>query len=136
MSTCGDATAISIRSVICVPILEFTGEPIGAINLDSKSRYTHFTREDLDVLMIVAGQIAFSLQYARLLEKLLDEHRHRFDKEVRHVLHRDRDLEHGALAREAQHLGREVEEAILDPSHQHDGPFDQPRNLAKSVTVE
>jgi adenylate cyclase len=72
-------TDLAIRSVMCVPILEFTGEPIGVINLDSKSRYAHFTSEDLDVLMIVAGQIAFSLQYARILEKLLDEHRQRFD---------------------------------------------------------
>ena len=70
---------LAIRSVMCVPILEFTGEPIGVINLDSKSRLAHFTLEDLDVLMIVAGQIAFSLQYARLLEKLVEEHRQRYD---------------------------------------------------------
>lgn len=70
---------LAIRSVMCVPILSFTGEPIGAINLDSRSRRTHFTSEDLDVLLIVAGQIAFSLQHARLLEKLLDEHQKRIN---------------------------------------------------------
>lgn len=65
---------LSIRSILCVPMIGLEGEVIGVINLDTQNPLAHFTRDDLDLLLAVAGQAALSYESARLqsahLEKL------------------------------------------------------------------
>ena len=63
----------AIWSMMCVPMLGLDGVPTGIISIDSQTRSSHFTHEDLDLLMIVAGQVGLSYENARLLENYLEE---------------------------------------------------------------
>lgn len=64
---------LTIRSMMCVPLLNLEGEPIGIINLDTQNPVKQFTQEDLDLLLAVAGQAALSLESARLLQSHVDK---------------------------------------------------------------
>ena len=57
---------LSIRSILCVPMIGLEGEVIGVINLDTQNPLAHFGRDDLDLLLAVAGQAALSYESARL----------------------------------------------------------------------
>jgi adenylate cyclase len=69
----------AIWSMMCVPMLGLDGMPIGIISIDSQTRAGQFTQEDLDVLMIVAGQVGLSYENARLLENYLEEQKQSLD---------------------------------------------------------
>ncbi len=58
---------LSIRSMMCVPMLGLSEEPIGIINIDTQNPLQQFQEEDLDLLMSVAGQAALSYESARLM---------------------------------------------------------------------
>ncbi|MCH9655278.1 MAG: SpoIIE family protein phosphatase [Planctomycetes bacterium] len=58
---------LSIRSMMCVPMLGLSEEPIGVINIDTQNPVQQFQEEDLDLLMSVAGQAALSYESARLM---------------------------------------------------------------------
>ena len=49
------------------------------------------------------------------------------------VLHREELLM--LLHRGLKHLGRQRQEVLRDPAHQHDGPFDQPRHLGQKPAI-
>jgi sigma-B regulation protein RsbU (phosphoserine phosphatase) len=51
---------LTIRSMMCVPLLSLSGEPMGVINIDTQNAFNQFRTEDLDLLMAVAGQAAMS----------------------------------------------------------------------------
>ena len=72
---CESIVGQSIWSMMCVPMLGLDGTPIGIISIDSQTRAGQFTQEDLDLLMIVAGQVGLSYENARLLENYLEEQR-------------------------------------------------------------
>lgn len=70
----GPAASIAefkIRSVMCVPLLNSEGKPIGAIQLDSQDRTKKFLLDDLNLLTIVANLAAVSIANARLHETVL-----------------------------------------------------------------
>ena len=48
--------------MMCVPMLDLDGEPMGVINIDTQNPLNQFGQEDLDLLMAVAGQAALSLR--------------------------------------------------------------------------
>lgn len=56
----------TIRSMMCVPLLGLSGDPLGVINIDTQNPLKQFQNEDLDLLMSVAGQAALSYENARL----------------------------------------------------------------------
>jgi serine phosphatase RsbU (regulator of sigma subunit) len=58
---------LTIRSMMCVPLLSLDGEPMGVINIDTQNPLNQFKKEDLDLLLAVAGQAALSYESARLL---------------------------------------------------------------------
>ena len=60
-------SALSIRSMMCVPMLSLDGEPTGIINIDTQNPVNQFRNEDLDLLMAVAGQTGLSYETARLM---------------------------------------------------------------------
>ena len=60
-------SSLTIRSMMCVPMLSLEGEPMGIINIDTQNPLNQFKAEDLDLLMAVAGQAALSYESARLL---------------------------------------------------------------------
>ncbi|MCP3869328.1 MAG: SpoIIE family protein phosphatase [Gammaproteobacteria bacterium] len=57
---------LSIRSIMCVPMLGLDGEPFGIINIDSQKAGANFTQDDLELLIAVAGQAALSYENTRL----------------------------------------------------------------------
>jgi serine phosphatase RsbU (regulator of sigma subunit) len=57
----------TIRSMMCVPLLGLDGEPLGIINIDTQNPLKQFSKDDLDLLMAVAGQAALSYENARLV---------------------------------------------------------------------
>jgi len=70
MSEFSASTSISelnIRSMMCAPLLDLQGEPCGVISIDSQNPLGQFTKDDLDLLMAVAGQAALSYESARLM---------------------------------------------------------------------
>ena len=58
---------LTIRSMMCVPMLSLAGEVMGVINVDTQNAFNQFRDDDLDLLMAVAGQAAMSYEQAKLL---------------------------------------------------------------------
>ncbi|WP_437229678.1 SpoIIE family protein phosphatase [Planctomicrobium sp. SH661] len=61
-------SSLTIRSMMCVPMLDLQGEPVGVINIDTQNPLTQFKSEDLDIMVTVAGQAALSYESAKLLQ--------------------------------------------------------------------
>ncbi len=66
-------SSLTIRSMMCVPLLGLDGEPMGVINIDTQNVLSRFTKEDLDLLLAVAGQAALSYESARLLTSHMEK---------------------------------------------------------------
>lgn len=66
-------SSLTIRSMMCVPLLGLDSEPMGVINLDTQDVLSRFTKDDLDLLMAVAGQAALSYESARLLTSHMEK---------------------------------------------------------------
>jgi serine phosphatase RsbU (regulator of sigma subunit)/pSer/pThr/pTyr-binding forkhead associated (FHA) protein len=60
-----------IRSVMCVPLINPEGKPIGALQLDTQERGKKFHPDDLNLLTIVANLATVSVENARLHETVL-----------------------------------------------------------------
>ena len=58
---------LTIRSMMCVPMLSLAGEVMGVINVDTQNAFNQFRDDDLDLLMAVGGQAAMSYEQAKLL---------------------------------------------------------------------
>ncbi len=71
---------LTIRSMMCVPMLSLAGEPMGVINIDTQNAFNQFRAEDLDLLMAVAGQAAMSYEQANLLVTAMEKQKQ--DKEM------------------------------------------------------
>lgn len=83
-------SSLTIRSMMCVPLLGIDGEPMGIINLDTQNVLSRFNKEDLDLLLAVAGQAALSYESARLLtshmEKMKQDSEMAIARNVQHAL--------------------------------------------------
>jgi serine phosphatase RsbU (regulator of sigma subunit) len=66
-------SSLTIRSMMCVPLLGLDGAPMGVINLDTQNVLSRFTKDDLDLLLAVAGQAALSYESARLLTSHMEK---------------------------------------------------------------
>jgi sigma-B regulation protein RsbU (phosphoserine phosphatase) len=66
-------SSLTIRSMMCVPLLGLDGDPMGVINLDTQNVLSRFTKDDLDLLLAVAGQAALSYESARLLTSHMEK---------------------------------------------------------------
>lgn len=62
-----------IRSMMCVPIFNKDGDPLGVIQLDTQDQMQKFEQEDLDVLTSVASQVVFLIENAKLHETVLEK---------------------------------------------------------------
>src|SRR5579862_3475766 len=66
-------SSLTIRSMMCVPLLGLDGDAMGVINLDTQNVLSRFTKDDLDLLLAVAGQAALSYESARLLTSHMEK---------------------------------------------------------------
>ncbi|MDA1017928.1 MAG: SpoIIE family protein phosphatase [Planctomycetota bacterium] len=71
-----------IRSMICAPLLNLQGEAMGVINIDTQNPITQFTRDDLELLMAVAGQSALNFESARLLDSFMQKQKQDNEMEI------------------------------------------------------
>jgi hypothetical protein len=81
----GDAESIvdlKIRSMMCVPLLGLDGEPLGILSIDSQNPLGQFTRDDLGILMTVAGQAALAYENARLVQAYAEKQKQDLELEI------------------------------------------------------
>lgn len=76
---------LELRSMMCVPLLDLSGQPFGIINLDTQNPVKLFTEGDLELLLAVASQAANSYENVRLLKSHLDKQKQ--DEEMRIAMH-------------------------------------------------
>ncbi|WP_146502520.1 SpoIIE family protein phosphatase [Rubinisphaera italica] len=83
-------SSLTIRSMMCVPLLGLSGEPLGVINIDTQNPISQFRQEDLDLLLAVAGQAALSYESAKLMvsfaEKQKQDSEMQIARSVQHAL--------------------------------------------------
>jgi sigma-B regulation protein RsbU (phosphoserine phosphatase) len=65
----------TIRMMICVPLIGAgtKGQPQGILQLDTHEERGTFTRDDLDLLFAVAGQVCVAVENARLHARLIEQ---------------------------------------------------------------
>jgi len=73
---------LKIRSMMCVPLLGLDGEALGVLSIDSQNPLGQFTRDDLDILMTVAGQAALTYENARLVQSYADKQKQDAELEI------------------------------------------------------
>jgi serine phosphatase RsbU (regulator of sigma subunit) len=66
-------SALAIRSMMCVPLLSLGNESIGLIHIDTQNALAQFKKEDLEILIAVAGQAALSFESARLMHSFVEK---------------------------------------------------------------
>lgn len=64
---------LAIRSMMCVPLLDKQGEPIGVLNIDTQNPMAQFQSDDIEILMTVAGQAALTYENAKLFKTYLEK---------------------------------------------------------------
>ena len=81
-------SALTIRSMMCVPMLSLEGEPTGVINIDTQNPMAQFKADDLDLMVAVAGQAAMSYESTRLLASHVEKQKQDAEMDIaRNVQH-------------------------------------------------
>ncbi len=75
-------STLTIRSILCAPMLGLDGGVIGIINLDTQLAGQMFSDEDLELLMVIAGQAALSYESARLMISHVEKQRYDNEMEI------------------------------------------------------
>ena len=68
-------TEFQIRSMMCAPLVDSGGNPLGVIQIDTVDQRARFKKEDLDVLASVARQAAFAVETAQYHENSMRQQR-------------------------------------------------------------
>ena len=81
-------SALTIRSMMCVPMLDLQNEPVGVINIDTLNPVMQFKQDDLEIMLAVASQAANSLESARLLDAFVEKQKQDSEMDIaRNVQH-------------------------------------------------
>ncbi|MEW4488470.1 SpoIIE family protein phosphatase [Thalassoglobus sp. JC818] len=81
-------SALTIRSMMCVPMLDMQGDPVGVINIDTQNPVMQFKNEDLEIMMAVASQAANNFETARLLDAFVEKQKQDSEMDIaRNVQH-------------------------------------------------
>jgi len=64
---------IHIRSLICAPMFDSGGDPLGVIQVDTRDQRSRFNDFDLQVLASVANQAAIALDNARMVKVAIEQ---------------------------------------------------------------
>jgi serine phosphatase RsbU (regulator of sigma subunit) len=87
-----------IRSMMCAPLLDSEGEPLGVIQIDTVDQRKRFEKEDLEILVAVAAQAGIAIDNARMYEQALRQRAVERDLELAH------EVQQGFLPRQAPQL--------------------------------
>lgn len=74
--------SLTIRSMMCVPMLSLQNEVMGIINIDTQNAFNQFTKDDLDIMIAVAGQAALTYEGARLLKSYVEKQKQDSEMEI------------------------------------------------------
>jgi serine phosphatase RsbU (regulator of sigma subunit)/pSer/pThr/pTyr-binding forkhead associated (FHA) protein len=77
-----------IRSMMCAPLVNQNGESMGVIQLDTLDPRNRFRKDDLDVLVSVAVQAAFTVENAQLHEAAMQDQALRRELAMAHEVQR------------------------------------------------
>lgn len=72
---------LSIHSMMCVPLMGLNDSAVGIINIDTQNPLNQFKKDDLELLMAIAGQAALTYEGARLLNSYIEKQKQ--DNEMR-----------------------------------------------------
>ncbi|MEX2310172.1 MAG: SpoIIE family protein phosphatase [Pirellulales bacterium] len=73
---------VSIRSMVCAPMISTDGQPLGVIQIDTLNQKARFTDEDLEVLAGVASQAAVAIDNAKMHEQVVEQRAFQHDLEL------------------------------------------------------
>src|SRR5262249_36511792 len=65
----GDSPSVKearIRTLICVPLGDRAGNPVGVLQIDTQDEHGRFDEDDLGLLAAVAGPVSVAIENARL----------------------------------------------------------------------
>ena len=83
-------SSLTIRSMMCVPMLDLSGQPAGVINIDTQNPVNRFNESDLDLLNAIASQAALTFESARLMASYMQKQKQdsemRIASDVQHAL--------------------------------------------------
>ncbi|NIL97722.1 MAG: SpoIIE family protein phosphatase [Planctomycetales bacterium] len=74
----------SIRSVMCAPLMDSDGQPLGVIQIDTMNQRDRFSVDDLELLVGVAGPAGLAIQNAQLHENVLQQQALQRDLQMAH----------------------------------------------------
>ena len=77
-----------IRSMMCAPLVDSEGEPLGVIQIDTLDQRKKFVPEDLEILVGVAAQAGIAINNAQLYEQALRQRAFERDLELAHEVQR------------------------------------------------
>ena len=81
-------SALTIRSMMCVPMLDLQNNVVGIINIDTQNPMMQFKQDDLEIMLAVACQAANSLVSARLLDAFVAKQKQDSEMDIaRNVQH-------------------------------------------------
>ena len=66
-------SSLSIRSMICTPMIGLNGDVLGVINIDTQNPLAQFKNEDAQLLAAVAVPAALAYEGARLLQSYIEK---------------------------------------------------------------
>lgn len=66
-------SSLSIRSMICTPMIGMNGEVLGVINIDTQNPLAQFKNEDAQLLAAVAVPAALAYEGARLMQSYVEK---------------------------------------------------------------
>lgn len=106
-----------IRSMMCAPLVGIDGEALGVIQIDTSDHRNRFSREDLDLLVSVAGQAAYAVENAQLHEEALKQRSMEQELAIAH------EVQQGFLPRHKPELKGYLFFDFYEPANQLGGDY-------------
>ena len=106
-----------IRSMMCVPLVNSEGSSIGILQIDTLDQRTRFQEDDLEVLVSVASQAAFSIENAQLHQQAI------WQESLKRDLSLARQVQQGFLPRETPSIAGYEFFHFYEPASQVGGDF-------------
>lgn len=116
-ATSDSLQGLQIRSVMCSPMLDVSGQPLGVIQISTRDLNQQFTSDDLELLASVSSQCARALEHATLHEQLLAQ------REMERELEFATQVQLGFLPSEAPQLTGYEFDDYYEPAHRVSGDY-------------
>ncbi|MBI1347201.1 SpoIIE family protein phosphatase [bacterium] len=116
-ATSDSLQGLQIRSVMCSPMQDVSGQALGVIQICTRDLNQQFTSDDLELLASVSSQCARALEHATLHEQLLAQ------REMERELEFATQVQLGFLPSEAPQLPGYEFDDYYEPAHRVSGDY-------------